>query len=105
MYRQKVISKKTAVKKIVLVDTLKIPCKNNRIRIHLSEIWIRGSGSASVLKYHGSATLEHSVRNEKRCFLDMQAFIYESSDVSKIPTACMFLQIYILQVTDKGNYP
>ncbi len=31
-----------------------------RIRIHQSEAWIRGSGSGSTPKYHGSATLSES---------------------------------------------
>ncbi len=54
-----------------LINDIKVPSKTNmqknslkkvndenrRIRIHLSEAWIRGSGSRSTPKSHGSATL------------------------------------------------
>jgi hypothetical protein len=55
MYLQKVISKKN------FVDVLKVTDENSRvrirIRIHQSEVWIRGSGSGSIPKFNGSATL------------------------------------------------
>jgi hypothetical protein len=57
MHLQKVISRKSGLKKIVFVGVLKVNDKNRRIRIHYSEAWIRGSESVSVSKYHGSATL------------------------------------------------
>jgi hypothetical protein len=51
MCLQKVVRKKT------FVDVLKVTDVNSRIRIciriHFSEVWIRGSGP----KLHGSATL------------------------------------------------
>jgi hypothetical protein len=40
------------------VGILKVNDENSRIRIHQSETWIRGSGSGSTPKCHGSATLE-----------------------------------------------
>ncbi len=51
IYLKKVISKKR------FVDVLKVPDENSRIRIHKSEVWIRGSASGSVPKFYGSATL------------------------------------------------
>jgi hypothetical protein len=36
---------------------LKVNDENSRIRIHLSAAWIRGSGSGSIPKCHGSGTL------------------------------------------------
>jgi hypothetical protein len=53
---------KKLLKKSFLVDVLKVTDENRRIRIririHLSDVWIRGSGSA--LKFHGSATLRRT---------------------------------------------
>jgi hypothetical protein len=43
MYLQKVISKKTEGHKIFVVDTLKIPYENNRIRIRTKISWIRNT--------------------------------------------------------------
>jgi hypothetical protein len=36
-----------------------------RIRIHQSDVWIRGSGSGSTPKRHGSATLVGGYLTEK----------------------------------------
>ncbi len=38
-------------------DVLKVTDENSWIRIHKSDVWIRGSGS--VPKFHGSATLRN----------------------------------------------
>jgi hypothetical protein len=46
---------KNSARKFVFVDVLKVTDENSKIRIHYSEIWIHGSGSAP--KFHGSATL------------------------------------------------
>jgi hypothetical protein len=59
MYLQKVKSRKPAFKKNqFFVGVLKANDENGRIRvrihIHLSEAWIRGSGSGSTPKCHGS---------------------------------------------------
>jgi hypothetical protein len=57
MHLQKVISRKNCVKKLVFAGILKVNDENSRIRIQYSEAWIRGSGSGSTPKCHGSATL------------------------------------------------
>jgi hypothetical protein len=45
MYLQKVISKKTFKKLVFCCHLGKVTDKNSRIRIYLSEAWIRGSRS------------------------------------------------------------
>jgi hypothetical protein len=46
------------------VGVLKVNDENSRIRIriHWSKAWIRGSGSGSTPKFHGSATLPQGIR-------------------------------------------
>jgi hypothetical protein len=55
MYLEKVpvTSSKNCVKKLV-------SCWHLRIRIYWSEAWIRGSGSRSTPKCHGSGTLQET---------------------------------------------
>ncbi len=57
MHLQKVISKKNFKKKQFFVDVLKVTDENSRIRIriHETDVWIRGSGSTP--QFAGSATL------------------------------------------------
>ncbi len=59
MYLQKVISRKNCVKNYFFAGMLIVNYENNRIRIQdqKSEAWIRGSGSGSTPKCHGSGTL------------------------------------------------
>jgi hypothetical protein len=61
MYLQKVISRKNCVKNYFFAGILKVNDENSRIRIririHKLEVWIRGSGSGSTPKLHGSGTL------------------------------------------------
>ncbi len=57
MYLQKVISRKTFFTNLFFVGILKVKDESSRIRIHYSEAWIRGSGSGSTPKCHGSGTL------------------------------------------------
>ncbi len=62
-YLQKVICRKTSFKKLFFVGIFKVNDENRRVRIRIririyrSEAWIRGSGSRSTPKCHGSATL------------------------------------------------
>ncbi len=66
MYLQKVICRNTFFTQF-FVSVLKVNDENTRIRIriwiriHQSDAWIRGSGSGSTPKQHGSATLVSSV--------------------------------------------
>jgi hypothetical protein len=59
MYLQKVTSRKIVLKNLFNAGILKVNDENSRIRIHLSEAWIRGSGSGSgsTPKCHRSGTL------------------------------------------------
>jgi hypothetical protein len=59
MYLQTVISRKNKIKNLFFVGILKVYDENSRIliRIHLSEAWLRGSGSGSTSNCHGSGTL------------------------------------------------
>ncbi len=65
MYLQKVISRKNKNKNLFFVGILRVYDENSRIRIriHLSEAWIRGSGSGSTPKCHGSGTLRGMMNN------------------------------------------
>ncbi len=58
----KLTSRKNCVKKLIFLlaswrSMTKIAGSRSRIRIHWSEAWIRGSGSGSTPKCHGSGTL------------------------------------------------
>ncbi len=58
------------------VGILKGNGENRRIRIHLSEAWIRGSGSESTPKCHGSAIL---IRSRIPPFQEDKYFLVENA--------------------------
>ncbi len=75
MYLLKSNKQKNCIKNYFFVGVLKVNDENSRIRIHLSETWIHGSGSGSgsIPKCHGSARL--LINGEKAYLLPLEVAV------------------------------
>jgi hypothetical protein len=82
-YLQKVLCRNNFFFNSFFVGILKVNDENRRIRIHKAEAWIRGSGSGSTPKCHGSGTpvsgtyngvieLEAKLDKKVTAFLDLK---------------------------------